>query len=174
MGMTICSDKNGVVVEEITLLNFEAHAKGLREAAVLWREAIGQVRSLSDSLVGRCPLCADELRIDLREHRDVRKFTDPESLEKYKAYLSGLVHLAATLNEKSAKDRPEPEFVDCQSYGFSYRVSSGRAGIVLDYDCGCGVWRVRGFAKFVEPSIVRRNLARKGFMVTADVLTLGE
>lgn len=147
---------------QIHQLEFAASAPDLGKAGVLLREAIGQVKSLSDSLVGLHPGCAEALNLDLRWHRDVRKFRDEEGLRVYKDYLQGLMEQATALAHKCECGVPVLRNFD---RGFSYVVGSGRCGIALSYSAADDEWQVLGFARFVNPDIAERNLKKKGFKV---------
>lgn len=171
MNMAICSKENvtaGTESAEITEVCFEAYTSDLAKAGVLLREAVGQVRSLNDSLMGAHPLCGEELGIDVKQHGRMRKFKTPEETLAYQAYMYDLTCRAAAL--AGAKGDVYPTFADQQAYGFWYEVSSGRAYIAMQFNAADKEWRVCGFAKLKNPDIVRRNLKKKGFEVTTRIL----
>lgn len=144
--------------DTIITVEFCAAAKDVREASVLFRQAIGAVPSLNNSLLGGHPTCAREMRLDICTHQVVRRFKDEEGLRDYVDYLEGLL-------ERAPDYAPSLErFEDDQ--GFRYATHLKRATIGIR-----GVqngWSVGGKANFVNPDIAARNLARAGFKVRCE------
>lgn len=144
----------------VVRLEFTARMGTMREAAILWREAIGQIPSLSSSLVGAKPLCADELSIDLKQHKVLRRFFDCKSLEAFWDYLAGLIEQV-----RSEGDGLPMPLLARGGYNFCYRTASDRAEITLQFNGPGSGWCVHGWADFVNPRIAQMNLTRKGFKV---------
>lgn len=144
----------------VECLFFEATVGTIREAAILFREGVGQIKSLNDSLLGRNPNCTTELEINLKEHQLIRQFFDEEELRSFQDYLSGLLERADPQNR--------PEMVSGCG-GFSYTTNSSRAAITIQR-CEDGNWTVSGRALFLRPLIVERNLRSKGFTVHKEIV----
>ncbi len=156
------SEKDAATVEEMQLftVEFEAQSENFRDAAILLREAIGQVPSLSNSLLGNKPLCADALGINPKEHAEIRRFRTEEELQSYKAYMAGLMQRC-----QEGGSGKMPVFANAGERGFAYKVDSSRAYILFHEGTGHGCWVVRGMARFRNPSIAEKQLKSKGFSV---------
>lgn len=155
-----CANTQSAVGEVIGVvhLEFATVADTIYAAAILWREAIACIPSLNDSLLGRKPLCASDLGIDLSYHKDVRRFFDQEGLENFWDYLVEAVQ--TTDHAKRA-----PLLVKGANGGFRYQTSTARAEIVLQPIKKGAKWSVSGWADFIDPRIAQMNLTRKGFKV---------
>lgn len=144
----------------VVRLEFTARVGTMREAAILWREAIGQIPSLSNSLVGAKPLCGAESSISLEQHKRLRRFFDRDGLETFWDYLAGLIEQLRSENSNV----PTPLLTKHRNC-FRYRTASDRAEIKLEFVGPGKGWCVFGRADFVNPRIAQMNLTRKGFKV---------
>lgn len=135
-------------------IDFFGHAPDLKAANILFREVIGWIPSLDRSLLGLHPQCAEQLNIDPRFHRELRKFENPEELEDFKEYLSNLIAKSDATNPGL---QPQLEDAGKDRAGFTYTVHSGRARISLYPRNDCyGGWDVRGLATFGKPERAER------------------
>ncbi len=150
-----------------TRLGFWKHATTIPEAAVLLRTTIGLIDSLSNSLVGKKPLCGEALGINKREHAKVRKFTTEQGLGDFKTYLFELLKRAL-----AHYDGNPPSFGDFgeAGEGFTYTVGSGRARIEFGRSSSSDGWVVSGMAMFKNPEIVHKNLIAQGFEVKTSAV----
>ncbi len=178
MCMTIDSENNVKVMTldtAVTTVRFEAKVDDLRQAGILFREAVGQVKSLNDSLLGAHPTCVAALGIDQERHVEVRKFRDEEGLWIFWDYIRGLTNKVFEVLQDGAflpvietMYDSEAAYTDEEKVGFGYATASGRAAIALRYSAAYCEWCVSGFAKLLNPAIVERNLKKKGFAVTLE------
>ena len=135
-------------------------SRDLRSAANALRGAIGDIKPLSDSLIGRHPLPAEELGIDGWAHTELRRFKTEQELEAFEVYLGALVGLCAGAGRKDL-----PTFERKATGGFYYRTHSGYAEIALERGSD-GRWLVRGQAKFAKaPNILAKKLRHDGLHV---------
>jgi len=155
--------RDGVVTttefSTITTVEFFTVVKDVREASVLFRQAVGAISSLNDSLLGGHPACARDMALYIRTHQKVRRFKDEEGLRDYVGYLTGLIERAPD------ECAPSLSYLD-DGRGFCYTTHSGRSTIGI-----CGVengWSVSGKANFLNPDIATRNLSRAGFNVKCE------
>ena len=141
----------------IKMLTFSAEAEDFREAAILFREAVGNIQSLSDSLLGRRPSCMeDHSDFNYRQHQEMRKFSDLEGFKAFKEYLQSLsagLHPEAPTCGDTSED----------GEGMIYSTAKGRATIYFHQEGEA--WRIHGRARFYNPVIVARQLHKKGFDV---------
>lgn len=159
------NDTNSAAVEEkqIVTLEFEAKREDFREAAVLLIQAIGSVRSLSSSLIGKKPICAEGMGINQKEHERIRKFSDAEQLQEFKAYMAGLMQRC-----RGNAEGKKPVFANAGEKGFTYMVDSGRANVIFQDDPSSNGWVVRGMACLCDPRVVERKLLARGFVVRVN------
>lgn len=137
-----------------------APTSDLRAAANALRGAIGDIKSLNDSLLGRHPLSAETVDLDGWLHTELRRFKTEAELEAFEGYLDALIGRCA-----AAGRRDLPTFDRKAAGGFFYKTHSGYAEIALE--CGSdGRWLVRGKAKFAKaPNIVAKKLRHDGLHV---------
>lgn len=141
----------------IKVLTFSGEAEDFGKAAVLFREAVGNIDPLSDSLLGRRPDCMrDRPDFNYRHHQDMRKFSDLEGFKAFKEYLHGLFVGCYPTTSICGDSGNEGE-------GLIYSTTSGRATIQFHQEGE--VWRIHGHARFYNPVIVARQLRKKGFKV---------
>lgn len=140
----------------IKILKYSAKAENFKDAAILFREAVGNIRSLNDSLLGRKPACAEALGINLREHGEKRGFKTEEEFRDFRDNYLQKLFTASYPNDEvlgAAGDAGN---------GLIYSTVSGRATIIFERD-NEGSWCVHGTARFYNPWIAESNLRKKGF-----------
>ena len=141
------------------IVEFNSVPSDLKVAAIAFRNAVGDIKSLNDSLLGRHPLPAADLDMDEWAHVELRKFTDEEGLQAFESYLDALIGLCAS---KGREDLPT---FDRKADGFFYRTHSAYAEIGLNRGTD-GRWFVQGRAKFASnPAIVVKKLRHVGIQV---------
>ena len=133
-------------------LFFHARASALWDAAILLREAIGQIKSLNYSLIGKNPTRTD---INIYQHVEIRRFFTEEGLESFVTYMEELM-------TNSSLDRCSFRRLD---EGFSFEISSKAYIEFRKVDCVSG-WDIKGWATFKDSGIIRKNLGSKGFSAT--------
>lgn len=130
----------------------------LEEAGPAFRDIIGILNPLAHSLLGRKPLAAEALDLDLEEHQEVRKFKDETGLLSYVEYLDEVL----TNAKEKSDDQPVAKVrVVLDGNGavkkFYYETANGRARILLARSKKN--WRVSGACRFMDPGIVMRALS---------------
>lgn len=157
-GETVVAREPGV-----TQIRFSsAGVHDFRGITILLREAIGQVRGLSDSLIGACPSCAKRFGIPIANHKKIRRFQTVDGLVEFEDYIFDLIERI------QAQDKSEvtPFFRSFGEDGFTYILASKRAGIhLMNLDGTSTGWCVTGFATFKVADIAERQLTSKGFTV---------
>lgn len=151
-----------VVGTSIQCLMFTAKYEDFRDAAIMLREAVGAVTPLGHSLLGRCPLSAEKLNLDLRLHQEKRRFRDEAGMAEFLDYLDEVIE---------GSNGPHPELTARGEDGFVYTLASGKAGIGLfavQDASGDRQWAVDGWACFRNAEIVQRHLTAKGFDLYVD------
>ena len=148
----------------VTQIRFISNdVQDFREATILLREAIGQVRGLNDSLVGACPSCAERFGISTANHKKVRCFQTKDGLVEFEDYILDLIERIQAQDESEVT----PFFRSFGENGFTYILASKRAGIhLMNLDGTSTGWCVAGFATFKVADIAERQLKSKGFTVT--------
>lgn len=135
-------------------LDFSVYAANLAEAATYFRAAVSVIPSLTHSLLGRKPLCADEIGLDLSRHQKMRDFSDQKGMEAFCKYLSEVI---------AGTEKQHPQFARHKG-GLQYTTSTEMASVTLRPSKG-GAWSVSGWALFRDSRIAQRNLGQKGFKV---------
>lgn len=136
----------------------------LEEAGPLYRTVVGVIHPLSHSLLGRNPLCREQLELDLDTHQKVRKFKDEPSLFAFCKYLDEVLNKAAD-GEPVAEVKAVLDG-DGTVKKFLYGTVNGRAKILLRKN-GEGKWLISGTAVFKYPGPVLRALRAHNLKVVA-------
>ncbi len=139
-------------------LCFVAMKSEFAEAAIMLRNVIGWIYPLNDSLLGRNPSCAKMLRLNLREHREMRKFTDVAGMIAFQEYLNGVI-----IHSCRVKPGLQPRLDRHAEQGFEYRCHSKRAMVGLKRDGEA--WKVYGECQLGHMFSVESNLPSKGFTI---------
>lgn len=141
----------------VKLVTFSAQSEDFQTAAVLFREAVGNIQPLSNSLLGRRPTCEQYLtNFDRRQHEEMRKFKDLEGFLAFKSYLRQLFASAYPTMAMCGD-------VGDDGMGLLYSTGSSRALIVFTPE-GKN-WSISGRVSFYNPTIVVSQLRKKGFTV---------
>ena len=142
-------------------IKFKTTLPTLREASILFRRVVGDVNSLRDSLLGNNPACMDATTFDARRHRDIRKFSDEDTLRGFTQYLGELV-------EKLPD--PRPTITSNDGVLIEYTVASGRASIRIVKNADG--WTVSGYAMYQDPSIAAKILKAHGLQLDVNLATM--
>ena len=119
--------------------------ESLEGAGPLFRKVVGIINPLAHSLLGREPLCAEELGLDLSRHQEVRRFKDVDGLLAFARHLDEVL-------EREANEELRPTFWpifedDGTVETLFYRTANKWAEIQL-YKGTDGYWRITGSCRF--------------------------
>ena len=142
---------------DTTTVVFESEALAPEKASILFRSALGGVTYLRDSLLGNSPKVFRGTEFDLKRHRQLRKFSTPETLGSFIGYLQQLVDQTPT---------PHPAISSSATMPIHYCVASGRAEISIH--AKPDGWVVFGAASFRNPHAATQVLKKLGLTVTAE------
>ncbi len=144
-------------------MSFYVRKNELTEAGVAFREIVGWLDPLRDSLLGRCPKCC-ELISDGKMHRSIRKMKNGEELVAYGEYITELIAIS-----QKGGCMYQPFFCGFKGNGFVYRTSSEKARIGL-FRRADGTWMVHGQLLMLHPDEMVTLLRSKGVTVVQSTV----
>jgi hypothetical protein len=133
-------------------LSFAGTYGDVRHAGIDFRVAVGAIKPLADSYVGKTPAVWSEMinkpsAKEISEHEAIRKFKTEKELAEFFDYMSNLPILSerAPIIERPTGENKRWRFV-----------TSGRLAEIVIEEIG-GEWHVRGCAKFFgRPNVVKK------------------